>query len=58
MRESGLHVDALEKIISILEPWNVEYLKDHISLVDNLVVGKVKEGRGELALRWNPCIDY
>lgn len=54
IRESGLHVRALERILAALEPWDVEYLRDHISLDDDeLVVGNVKEGRGELALKWD-----
>jgi hypothetical protein len=54
LQTSGLHVRALEQLVAALEPWDVEYLRDHISLGDpELVVGNVKEGRGELALKWD-----
>jgi hypothetical protein len=53
MQESGLHVRALEEMVLALEPWNAEYLQDHMSVEDELVVGNVKEGRGERALKWD-----
>ena len=54
LQASGLHVRVLEQIVAALEPWDAEYLRDHISLGDpELVVGNVKEGRGELALKWD-----
>jgi hypothetical protein len=54
LQESGLHVRALKQIVAALEPWDTEYLQNHISLGDSdLVVGNVKEGRGELALKWD-----
>lgn len=53
MQKSGLHVRALERLIAALEPWDVEYLRGHISLDSDLVVGSVKEGKGELKLKWD-----
>ena len=53
MQESGVHVRALERLVAALEPWEFEYLQDHISLDDDLIVGTVKPGRGELALKWD-----
>ena len=54
LRESGLHVAALEGIVAALEPCNAEYLRDYISLGDDMTVGVVQEGRGERALQWKP----
>ena len=53
MQESGLHVRVLEEMVLVLEPWNAEYLQDHMSVEDELIVGNVKEGRGERALKWD-----
>ena len=51
VRESGLHVQVLECMLEGLEPCNVEYLRDHQSLNDEMEIGTVKY-RAESRFIW------